>query len=324
MDQPQPHRVAVLALPGVVAFDMTIPLEVFAGTDAPYSVRLVTADGAPVTTSSGYGVTPHAGPEAFSEAQTVVVPGFWPTWAPPPGPALELLRAAHDRGVRLVSICTGAFALAAAGVLDGRRATTHWRHTDELVARHPTVVVERDVLFVDEGDVLTSAGMAAGIDLCLHVVRRDHGARAAREVARRLVVAAHREGGQAQFVAAPVPDVAGGSLADTRAWALEHLGEAMTLDALAHHAHVSTRTLQRRWRDETGTSPLRWLSEQRVHRARELLEADPTMPVEEVARRTGLGTGDNLRLHTRRHLGTTPSAYRSAFGTPARAPRPPP
>ena len=317
MDPQQRHHVAVLALPGVVAFDMTIPLEVFAGTDAPYSVRLVTADGAPVTTSSGYGVTPHSGPEALAAAGTVVVPGFWPTWAPPPGPALELLRAAHDRGVRLVSICTGAFALAAAGVLDGRRATTHWRHTDELVARHPTVVVERDVLFVDEGDVLTSAGMAAGIDLCLHVVRRDHGARVAREVARRLVVAAHREGGQAQFVAAPVPDVAGGSLAGTRVWALEHLGEAMTLDVLARHAHVSTRTLQRRWRDETGTSPLRWLSEQRVHRARELLEADPTMPVEEVARRTGLGTGDNLRLHTRRHLGTTPSAYRRAFGTPA-------
>ncbi|MBD7918067.1 DJ-1/PfpI family protein [Cellulomonas sp. Sa3CUA2] len=318
MPREQVHPVAVLALPGVVAFDMAIPLEVFSGTGAPYAVQLVTADGAPVTTSSGLTVTPHAGPEALRDAGTVVVPGFSPAPGTPPAAALDLLRAAHGRGARLVSICTGAFALAAAGLLDGRPATTHWEHTDDLAAAHPQVTVVPDVLFVDDGDILTSAGMAAGIDLCLHVVRRDHGARTARAVARRLVVAAHREGGQAQYVATPVPEIGNGSLADTRAWALDHLAEPLTLDDLARRALVSTRTLARRWRAETGTSPLNWLTEQRVHRARELLETDATMGVEEVARRTGLGTGDNLRLHTRRLLGTTPTGYRRSFGARAR------
>lgn len=313
------HEVAVLAVPGVVTLDLAIPLEVFTYAPAAYRVRLATADGAPVLTDQGFGVAPHTGADAVRGADTVVVPGFDPDLEPPRA-ALDLLHEAHERGARVLSICTGAFALAAAGLLDGRRATTHWFHADRLADRFPAVTVVPDVLFVDEGDVLTSAGMAAGIDLCLHVVRHDHGARAARAAARRLVVAAHREGGQAQYVPRPVAPAPGGSLAGTRTWAIEHLDAPLTLADLARHAHVSTRTLARRWRAETGTSPLRWLTAQRLDRARELLEADPAMPVDEVARRAGLGTGDNLRLHARRALGTTPTAYRRSFGAPAPTP----
>jgi transcriptional regulator GlxA family with amidase domain len=212
----------------------------------------------------------------------------------------------------MVSICTGAFALAAAGVLDGRRATTHWRDAALLAERHPAVDVDPDVLYVDEGRVLTSAGVAAGIDLCLHLVRRDHGAQVANDVARRIVVAPHRSGGQAQFVDRPLPDGVGAGLEATRAWALERLDAPLTVAALAAHAHVSERTFLRRFRAETGTTPLRWLHEHRVAEARRQLE-QTDLPVEHVAARCGFGTAVSLRRHFARATRTTPTAYRRAF-----------
>jgi transcriptional regulator GlxA family with amidase domain len=225
---------------------------------------------------------------------------------------LRALRSAADRDRRVVSICTGAFALAAAGLLDGRRAATHWRHADALAARYPSIRVDPDVLYVDEGRVLTSAGVAAGLDLCLHIVRTDHGAEVANGLARRIVVPPHRDGGQAQYVERPVPALESGSLDATRAWALEHLGEDLTIRAMARHACVSERTFARRFVAETGQTPLQWLLHQRVLLARQLLETTPAT-VDEIARRCGLGTPANLRAHFRRQVATTPTAYRNAF-----------
>jgi transcriptional regulator GlxA family with amidase domain len=212
----------------------------------------------------------------------------------------------------MVSICTGAFALAAAGLLDGRRATTHWRDAADLAARHPAVHVEPDVLYIDEGDVLTSAGVAAGLDLCLHIVRRDHGAALANTLARRIVVPPHRDGGQAQYIEQPVADHPGGSLAATRAWALERLHEPLTVRALAARAHVSERTFARRFTAETGQPFLRWLLAQRVDAARTALESTDAT-IDDIAHRCGFGTAANLRKHFHRHLATTPTAYRRAF-----------
>jgi transcriptional regulator GlxA family with amidase domain len=230
----------------------------------------------------------------------------------PPGPVLEALRRAADRGKRLVSICTGAFALAAAGVLDGRRATTHWRHAAELAARYPAVKVEPDVLYVDAGPVLTSAGVASGIDLCLHIVRLDHGAKVANRIARRVVVSPHRDGGQAQYIERPVASPLTGSLEPTRAWALERLDTPLTIRELARHAHVSERTFARRFVAETGVTPLQWLLRERVLTAREMLETTQAS-VEEIAGRCGFGTTASLRAHFRRQQATTPTAYRNAF-----------
>ena len=247
----------------------------------------------------------------------MLVPGLRPAQWPPPAAALDALRAAHARGARVASICTGAFVLAHAGLLDGRRATTHWAHAERLAERYPAVTVDPGVLYVDEGDVLTSAGVAAGIDLCLHLVRRDHGAEVANAVARRIVVAPHRDGGQAQFVEAPVP-VADGARARsrTRAWALERLREPLTVAAMARHAACSERTFARRFRAETGTTPLQWLLGQRVLHARRLLEATD-LPVEHVADAAGFGTAASLRAHFRRATATTPLAYRRTFrGSP--------
>ena len=227
----------------------------------------------------------------------------------------EALRRAHARGARIASVCTGAFALAAAGLLDGRRATTHWMHADELADRWPRVSVVPDVLYVhDDPQVVTSAGVAAGIDLCLHLVRVDHGAAVANAIARRIVVAPHRAGGQAQYVEAPLPGegVMGGSLEPTRVWLLGRLDQAPGVRDMARHALVSERTFARRFVTETGTTPLRWLHAQRVLRARELLEGT-RLPVDEVARRSGFGTATSLRTHLGRALGTTPTAYRSSF-----------
>jgi transcriptional regulator GlxA family with amidase domain len=245
----------------------------------------------------------------------VLVPGFIPHLRVPGAPVLEALNAAHERGARMVSICTGAFALAAAGVLDGRRATTHWRDAGDLAARYPRVRVEPGVLYIDEGEVLTSAGVAAGLDLCLYVLRRDHGAALANAIARRIVVPPHREGGQAQYVDQPIPEHAGGSLAATRAWALERLHEPLTVRALAAHAHVSERTFARRFSAETGVPVLRWLLAERVDAARAALEATDAS-IDEIAHRCGFGTAANLRKHFHRALCTTPTAYRRAFAHP--------
>ncbi len=307
------HRVVILALEAVVTMDLAIPAQLFGyGDELPYTVTLCGVSAGVVRTTSSFTVTATAGSAALRRADTVIVVGYRPHDRSLPDEVLDGLRSAAARGRRVMSICTGAFALAAAGLLDGRRATTHWLRTAELAERFPLVRVEPDVLFVDEGQILTSAGVASGIDLCLHVIRRDHGARAAARIARHVVVAPHRDGGQAQYVDTPLPADRETSLSGTRAWALTRLPDLLSVAELARHACVSERTLARRWLAETGTSPLRWLSAQRVLLARELLEATP-VGLEEVARRSGLGTADNLRLRFRAELGTTPSAYRRAF-----------
>jgi transcriptional regulator GlxA family with amidase domain len=241
----------------------------------------------------------------------VIVPGYEPhRWVPPA--VVDTLREAHTRGRRLVSVCTGAFAPAEAGVLDGRRATTHWQNTEELARDFPLVTVDPDVLDVDDGDVLTSAGVSCGIDLCLHIVRRDLGAPAANTVALAIVAAPHREGGQAQYVQAPVGLHETSSLAPTRGWALERLREPLTVATLADHAGVSPRTFARRFTEESGLTPLRRLLRARLNLARELLEGGDAS-IEHIAHRCGLGTATNLRLHFRRRFGTTPTAYRRTF-----------
>lgn len=245
----------------------------------------------------------------------MIVPGYEPGGEPlvrPSDEVLDVLVQARERGRRVVSICTGAFALAAAGILDGLHATTHWQHIDELEQDFPAVTVDRDVLYVDEGDVLTSAGVCCGIDLCLHLVRRDLGALVANRIARGLVAAPHRDGGQAQYIPAPVTVAGDTSLSETRGWALCHLDEPLTLRDLARHGGVSPRTFMRRFGAETGTTPLQWLLGARLGKARELLETT-TYSVDQVARDCGLGTAANLRLHFRRTLNTTPTAYRRTF-----------
>ena len=306
-----PHRVAILALPGVVAFDLSVPAQVFGhrAERRRYATTVCSAAAAPVPTSTGFSLVAEAGLDALADAETIVVPGITPTEGPFDGRVLDAI-ARSD--ARLVSICTGAFVLAAAGVLDGRRATTHWNDAADLAARFPAIDVDASVLYVDEGRVLTSAGVAAGIDLCLHIVRLDHGAEVANAVARRMVVAPHRGGGQAQFVDRPLPRAAQDGLEATRTWALERLDTPLAVADLAGHAYLSERSFLRRFAAETGTSPVRWLHEQRVAHARRLLEATD-LPVEDVAARSGLGSATNLRRHFARATRTTPTAYRRAF-----------
>jgi transcriptional regulator GlxA family with amidase domain len=314
------HRVVALCLPGTVAFDLTAPAQAFGSAAAPdgsphYAFSTCSIDGAPVTTTSGFEIGVQAGLGALRRADTVVVPGYFGIYEPLPPPAEAALRAAARRGARVLSVCTGAFALAAAGLLDGRRAATHWAWADELAARYPAVDVDPEVLFVDEGDVLTSAGLSAGIDLSLHLIRRDHGAACADLVARHMVAPPHREGGQAQFFSAPEPaagDSAAASLEPTRAWARERIATPLTVEAMARHANVSPRTFARRFRAETGTTPLQWLLARRVLAARRLLE-ESDLPVETVALEAGFGDAASLRAHFRRATATTPTAYRRTF-----------
>jgi len=255
-----------------------------------------------------------AGLEAADRADTLIVPNR-PDPENGPAPAvLDAVRRAAARGARLVSFCTGAFVLAEAGVLDRRPATTHWKWTDLFAARFPAVTLRPDVLFVDDGDVLTSAGSAAALDLCLHLVQRDHGAGVAAAVSRRLVFAAHRDGGQRQFIPRPVPAVPDASLGPLLAWAQERLGGPLTVADLATRAAVSPATLHRRFRAELGTTPLAWLTEQRVTLACRILEAGGAS-LAAVARASGLGTATNLRTQIVRHTGLNPSTYRRTFGT---------
>ncbi|MFJ8826362.1 GlxA family transcriptional regulator [Streptomyces sp. NPDC102467] len=306
------HRVAVLALDGVTPLDLAIPTQIFtARPETSYETTVCALD-AKVATTGGFSLVADGDLEQVRAADTVIVPGFEPLLRPPEA-VLRTLAEAHDRGRRVVSICTGAFALAAAGVLDGLHATTHWKHVDAFERDFPAVTVDRDVLYVDAGSVLTSAGVCCGIDLCLHLVRHDLGAVVANEIARGLVAAPHRDGGQAQYVPAPVPVAGQASLSATRGWALQRLDEPLTLRELARHAGLSQRTLMRRFTEETGTTPLRWLLNARLGKARELLEATDHS-VDRVARDCGLGTAANLRLHFRRALDTTPTAYRRTFG----------
>jgi transcriptional regulator GlxA family with amidase domain len=309
------HRIAVVAVPPVTVFDLSIPDVVFPAVlvdgSPVYEVLICTPSPGVVPGTNGLGVVIAHGLDVVPSADTVVVTGTGARTGADPR-VLEVLRAAAAGGKRVASICTGAFVLAQAGLLDGRPATTYWQYSAEMRARFPSVDLRPDVLFVDDGSILTSAGLAAGLDLCLHMIRLDHGAVAANAVARLAVVAPVRPGGQAQFIETPLPAERGVSLASTREWALSRLDSVLSLADLASYARMSTRTLTRRFREETGLSPLQWLLHQRVDRARELLEATD-LPISQVARLSGLGTPESLRLHLLRRNGMTPSAYRRAF-----------
>lgn len=314
------HRVVVFLVAPVVGFDAAIAPLVFGEAcdlsgRALYDVRVCTIDGAATTTNRGYGMVPHGGVELLARADTVIIPGTRVRGPRIDGVLDQPLRTALARirpNARLVSICTGAFVLAAAGLLDGRPATTHWAYSDDFRRLYPQVELDENVLFIDDGDVLTSAGLAAGIDLCLHIVRRDHGAEVANAVARHCVVPPWRDGGQAQYIDRPVPSEDGDSTAGARAWALEHLGKPIDVARLATRAHMSERTFNRRFRDETGQSPGAWLATQRIELARRLLETTD-LPIDVVASRAGLGSGTNLRNHLRTTLGVSPVAYRRTF-----------
>lgn len=314
-----PHRIAVLAIDEVVGYDMQIPTQLFktaARAGKPlYDVRLCGIDDQPVRVSAGYTAVLDHGPEILAEADTVIIPGTKVRGPRHEGvlpddiaAALALIRP----GTRIMSICTGAFVLGAAGILDGRRATTHWAYADELRRLYPAIDVDEDVLFVDDGDVLTSAGLAAGVDLCLHVLRADHGSEVANTAARYCVVPPFREGGQSQFIERPVSDEGAGSTAATRAWALGRLGEPLDLAALAEHARMSVRTFSRRFRAETGLSPRAWLIQERVKHARHLLETT-ALPIDRVAQESGLGTSASLRQHLNAAIGVAPLTYRRTF-----------
>lgn len=324
---PAPHRVAVLIRPGFIPFELGIPHRIFGiARDAAhrplYEVVTCTPGGPGLVRSdSDVLVQVEHGPEALETAGTVVVPASHTSGPDGADDGLtDEVAAALARirpGTRLMSICTGAFVLAEAGLLDGRPATTHWSESDRFRRRYPRVRLDPDVLYTDDGDVLTSAGVASGVDLCLHVLGRDHGAAVAQDVARRTVVPPHRDGGQAQYIRHPVPSAAPGAddgpgTAATRAWALDRLDEPLTLAALARHAAMSVRTFTRRFRDETGESPAQWLTQQRVERARTLLETTD-LSLEQVARRCGFGTAQSMRAHVQAALGVTPSAYRRTF-----------
>jgi transcriptional regulator GlxA family with amidase domain len=320
------HRVVVLALDGVIPFELGIPQRIFGrARSAETSGRgerlydVVTCSVRPpglVRTDADFSVMIEHGPDALATADTVVVPASYEL-----GPVYEEGRLtgelasalAHIRpGTRMAAICTGGYALAAAGYLDGRPATTHWASADHFQRLFPQVRVDPDVLFIDDGDVLTSAGVAAGIDLCLHIVRRDHGTAVANDVARRTVVPPHRDGGQAQYVRRPVPEPRSATTTSARAWALGRLEQPILLRDLARRESMSIRTFTRRFREEVGVSPGRWLAQQRVERARQLLESSD-LSIDQVARDAGFGTATSLRQHMQAALGVPPTVYRRTF-----------
>ncbi|MEW2614463.1 helix-turn-helix domain-containing protein [Streptomyces sp. NPDC047880] len=309
------ERVVVLALDGVYPFELGIPSRILGAADGRYEVLTCSADGRPVRTNADFGVTVEHGPEILSTADTVVIAPVAPDRLADEVSddvlgALALIRP----GTRTVSICTGAFVLAAAGLLDGRRATTHWQVADRFRRMFPRVDLDPDVLFVDDHPFLTSAGAASGVDICLHLVRKDHGSRLANSVARRCVVPPFRDGGQAQYIEQPVPEQGAASTAATRAWALERLDEPLTLADLSGHARMSQRTFARRFQGEVGLSPGRWLIQQRVVRARHLLESSD-LTVDQIAGRVGFATGASLRQHLHAAIGVSPQAYRRTFQT---------
>jgi transcriptional regulator GlxA family with amidase domain len=309
----RPHQVVVLVLDGARPLDVGIPAEVFHPESGfPYEVSACGVTAGTVTSHGDFGFTVPRGLEALADADTIIVPGYVPAGRPLPVEVREALRSAAARGARIASICYGAFALADAGLLDGLRATTHWDAADKLAERHPQVTVEPNVLFVDEGSILTSAGAAAGLDLCLHIVRRDLGVSPATEIARGLVTAPYRTGGQAQYLPRTSPAVQGETLAATREWALAQLDQQLTVAELAAHARLSPRTFLRRFAEETGTTPMQWILRARVDAARELLEST-RLSIDRIADQVGLGTGSNLRLHFRRLLDVSPTEYRATF-----------
>ncbi|MGW7420119.1 GlxA family transcriptional regulator [Streptomyces sp. NPDC054813] len=316
----RPHRVVVLALDGVYPFELGIPNRVFPCVPGAYEVLTCAAtDDRTVATNADFTVTLGHGPEVLESADTVVVPPYDMTRITDEVPAPVAAALARIRpGARIVSICTGAFTLAAAGLLDGRPATTHWALAPRFRRMFPQVALDPDVLFIDDGDVLTSAGAASGVDVCLHIVRSDHGSAVANSVARQCVVPPWRDGGQAQYIEQPVPDESATGTAGTRAWALENLERPLALRELAEHARMSQRTFARRFLDETGVSPGRWLIQQRVHRARHLLETSD-LAIDRIAAEVGFATGTSLRQHLHAAIGVSPQTYRNTFRATAAA-----
>lgn len=326
---PDLHHVAVLVRPGLLPIELGIVHRLFgqarsaAGTPL-YEVVTCTPEPGEVRTDTDVTVHVRHGPEALAEADTVVVPAAYERYETPSGEQPEWIRGtepygpladaiAHIRpGTRVASICSGAFVLAAAGLLDGRTATTHWRCARMLQELYPRVRVDPDVLYTDDGNVLTSAGVASGIDLCLHIIRKDHGSAVANDVARGTVVSPHRDGGQAQFVLHPVPEPQSPSTGRARAWALRQLHRPLTLRELTVQESMSVRTFTRRFREEVGISAIQWLTQRRLERARHLLE-DTDLPVDRIAAETGFGTAASLRQHMHAALGVSPTAYRATF-----------
>ena len=319
--RPGGPRVAVLAYDGLCTFEFGIAAEVF-GLPRPemgpgwYRYAVCAVEPGPLRAAGGLTVAVDRGLDVLGTADLVVVPGWRAIDAPVPAALVAALRAAHGRGARVASLCSGVAVLAASGLLDGRRATTHWRYVETVARRHPAIAFDPDVLYVDEGDVLTAAGSAAGIDLCLHVVRGDFGPEAANAVARRLVVPPHRDGGQAQYIAAPVPPAREAARLGPLIDALRvSPAEDHRLAVLAARAGMSLRTFQRRFAAATGLPPGEWLAAERLRLARDLLEREPSSSLDDVAAAAGFGTAAALRHHFRLRLGTSPGAYRRRFAT---------
>ncbi|GAA1322104.1 GlxA family transcriptional regulator [Leucobacter albus] len=308
------RQVAVVILDGAKPLDVGIPAQVFTTRPSmPYEVRVCGVTPGLVTGGDGLSYAVEHGLEALASAELIFIPGYrYPDREEPPAALVRALITAHERGARIAAISTGAFALAATGLLDGKRATTHWHYSRIFAERFPQIQVNESVLFVDEGSVLTSAGAASGIDLCLHILRGDLGMASANHAARRLVAAPYRSGGQAQYVRRSVPPTIGERFSTTREWALTHLDEQLTIESLSRHANVSPRTFSRRFREETGYTPMQWVMRARIDLARELLE-NTDFGIDEIALTVGLGSGANLRQFFRRVLGTTPSEYRRTF-----------
>ncbi|EGF90675.1 bacterial regulatory helix-turn-helix protein, AraC family protein [Asticcacaulis biprosthecium C19] len=319
---PHPNRlVCALAYDGMPLFEFSIAVELF-GLDRPemgpdwYTFQAVQLAEGPCRTTAGLSVTAAAPLSLLEDAGTIIIPGWHPS-KPIPQDLIDILHRAYDRGARIVTICSGAFVLAAAGLLKGRRATTHWKYVDYVTQHYPEVELVPDVLYIDEGQILTSAGSAAGIDLCLHLIRRDYGPEAANKVARRLVVPPHRDGGQAQYIERAVPtDYESKRLGPLLDFMRENLNKEHRIPDLARRAGMSERTFLRRFSEATGTTPAKWLLSVRLNEARDHLEASD-ISIELIAECTGFGTTTNLRHHFREHLNTTPTAYRQTFSRAA-------
>ncbi|WP_187313344.1 GlxA family transcriptional regulator [Lysobacter capsici] len=310
-------RLAVVAFDRISPFHLSVPCLVFEnrgeGDLPPFDLRVCAAEPAPLRTRAGFDIATRHGLKSLDWADTVIVPSWRDGEERPPEALLKALRRAHERGAHIVGLCLGAYVLAEAGLLDGRRATTHWGWSEHFAARYPRVELQRDVLYVDDGRITTSAGTAAALDCCLHLLRRRHGAEIANRVARRLVVAPHRQGGQAQYIEQPLPASAQDDrLAAVLAWALAHLDQAHSLDALAQRALMSRRSFTRHFRDATGTTVGEWLAGQRLARAQRLLEISEH-GLDAIAAQTGFGTAASLRQHFAARLGISPSAYRRGF-----------
>ncbi|MCS3432099.1 transcriptional regulator FtrA [Klebsiella sp. BIGb0407] len=314
----QQNLVAILAYDGLCTFEFGIAVEIF-GLPRPefdfpwYSHRIVSVDSYPMRVSEGIQVVSRFGLESLNEVNTIIIPGWRNRDEKPPQALLDALRDAYHRGTRLLSICSGVFVLAAAGLLDGKRATTHWRYTTELAERYPGIIVDPNVLYVDSGQIITSAGSAAGIDACLHLVSRDYGVHVANIVARRLVMPPQRSGGQIQFIPSPVAQKPRDEIAATLEWALENLNSSLSVKSMADRALMSERTFLRRFKEAMGTTPKRWILQSRMNLARDLLESNQ-LNDEQIMESTGFGTMEGFRAAFRKSVGISPSSYRKKFG----------